>query len=74
MIAATETRDFGGIEARVPSLDLNLPEDPGIRSFLPCVSLAVMIQRNRQLREWFPTGLRRPEERWAAKTLDEFHL
>ena len=74
MWQASEERDFGGSRARVPCLDLNLPDGEGIRSFPPRVSLAELIQRNRQLRRWFPSGLRRPEERWQAKTAVEFRL
>jgi hypothetical protein len=33
-----------------------------------------MIQRSRQLRQWFPLGLPAAEERWQAKTTEEFHL
>jgi hypothetical protein len=33
-----------------------------------------MIQRSRQLRQWFPDGLPSEEERWRAKTTDEFRL
>jgi hypothetical protein len=38
------------------------------------VTLAQMIERSRQLRRWFPRGLRTPAERWQAKTSEEFHL
>jgi len=55
-------------------MDLNFPDEAGIHSLPPRVSLAEMIRRNRQLRQWFPSGLRRPEERWQAKTNVEFHL
>ena len=61
-------------DASGSSLDLNLPDGEGIRSFPPRVSLAELIARNRQLRRWFPSGLRRTEERWQAKTAVEFHL
>jgi hypothetical protein len=33
-----------------------------------------MIQRSGQLRQWFPLGLPAAEERWQAKTTEEFHL
>jgi hypothetical protein len=36
--------------------------------------MVAMIERSRQLRRWFPSGLRRAEERWQAKTAVEFHL
>ena len=55
-------------------LDLTLPDAEGFRSLPPRVSLARMIQRSRQLRRWFPSGLRSAEERWQAKTAVEFHL
>jgi len=55
-------------------LELNLPEDPGFISRPPRVSLALMIKRSRQLRAWFPAGIRTPEERWQAKTTEEFKL
>lgn len=55
-------------------LELKLPDGEGFRSLPPQVSLAKMIQRIRQLREWFPAGLRCPEERWQAKTTVEFQL
>ncbi|MEK7677167.1 MAG: hypothetical protein AAB676_15170 [Verrucomicrobiota bacterium] len=61
-------------DAGWPSLELNLPDGEGFRSSPPRVSLAELIQRNRQLRQWFPSSLRRPEERWQAKTAAEFHL
>lgn len=56
------------------SLELNLPDGEGFRSLPPRVSLAQMIQRSRQLRRWFPSGLRSADERWQAKTATEFHL
>jgi hypothetical protein len=46
----------------------------GFDSLPPRVSLAEMIERSRQLRCWFPSGLRRAEERWQAKTDVAFHL
>lgn len=61
-------------DASGPSLELNLPNGEGFRSLPPRVSLAELIQRNRQLRQWFPSSLRRPEERWQAKTAAEFQL
>ena len=57
-----------------PDLDLHLPEGEGFAPLPPRVSLAQMIQRSRQLREWFPDGLRSAEERWLAKTTDAFYL
>jgi len=61
-------------DERCPSLELSLPEGAGIHSLPPRVTLAEMIRRNRQLRQWFPAGLRRADERWAAKTTVEFQL
>jgi hypothetical protein len=57
-----------------PSLDLNLPDAQGFRSFPPRVSLVQLIRRNRELRRWFPGGIPSARERWDAKTADEFHL
>jgi len=51
-----------------------LPEDPGFAALPPRVTLVEMIARSRQLRAWFPMGLRTPEERWQAKTTQEFRL
>ena len=56
------------------SLELNLPDGEAFRSLPPRVSLAELMQRNRELRQWFPSGLRRAEERWAAKSDVEFRL
>lgn len=53
---------------------LRLPEDPDFAPLPPRVSLAKMIARSRQLRAWFPSGIRTPEERWQAKTTQEFRL
>ena len=61
-------------EAAALSLELTLPDAEGFRSLPRRVSLARMIQRSRQLRQWFPSGLRRADERWQAKTTAEFHL
>jgi hypothetical protein len=55
-------------------LDLHLPDGEGFASLPSRVSLAQMIRRSQQLREWFPDGLRSPEERWLAKTTQEFRL
>ena len=56
------------------SLDLLLPDAEGFRSLPPRVTLEQMIERTRQLRQWFPSGLRSADERWRAKTTAEFHL
>jgi hypothetical protein len=57
-----------------PSLELNLPDGEAFRPLPPQVSLGCLIQRIRQLRQWFPAGLRTAKERWQAKTNVEFHL
>jgi hypothetical protein len=51
-----------------------LPEGEAFRSLPPRVALAEWMERNRKLRQWFPAGLRRAGERWAAKSEVEFHL
>ena len=61
-------------DAAAPSLDLNLPDGEGFRSLPPCLSLERMVERNRQLRQWFPRGLRSAEERWQAKTSVAFEF
>jgi len=33
-----------------------------------------MMKGIRQMRAWFPSGIRTPEERWQAKTTQEFKL
>jgi hypothetical protein len=57
-----------------PSLDLDLPVGEKLRCLPPWVTIERMIHLTRQLRQWFPQGLRSPEERWSAKTVEEFHL
>ena len=54
--------------------DLHLPKEPRCSSLPPLLSLSDMNRRNQQLRAWFPAGLPTPEERWEAKTADEFKL
>ena len=61
-------------DARSPGLDLILPDGETFRSLPPRVSMPEMMRRIRELRQWFPEGLRRPEERWAAKSDVEFRL
>ncbi len=61
-------------DAASSSLTLNFPDGEGFVSFPPCVSMPEMMKRIRQLRRWFPSGVRRAEERWRAKTTLEFHL
>ena len=55
-------------DASLLSLDLELPVWDLPRSMPPLVTLPEMMRRIRQLREWFPEGIRTPEERWKAKT------
>jgi hypothetical protein len=57
-----------------PDSDLTLPDAEGFRSLPPGVSLARMIQRSRQLRQWFRSGLRSANERWLARAAVEFDL
>jgi len=54
--------------------ELVFPDAEGFRSVPPRVSLAEVIQRSRQLRQWFPSGLPSAEERWRAKSTVEFRL
>lgn len=51
-----------------PSLDLVFPEGGFVATLPPLISIEDMIERSRQLREWFPAGIRSAEERWKAKT------
>jgi hypothetical protein len=67
--ASCEIRD-----AVLPSLELNLPDGEEFRSLPSRVPLAQLIERNRHLRRWFPSGLRSAEERWQAKTTAPFRL
>jgi hypothetical protein len=61
-------------EGPPPRWDFELPMEAAPASLPPLVSLETMMRRNRQLREWFPAGIRSPEERWQAKTDVEFRL
>ncbi len=61
-------------DAASSSPTLNFPDGEGFVSLPPRVSMTEMMKRNRQLRRWFPSGVRRAEERWQAKTTLEFHL
>lgn len=67
--ASGETPDSVSADDGLP-----LPDSDGFRSLPPQLSLVEMMRRTRQLREWFPAGLRSPEERWKAKTNVEFRL
>ncbi|HHY84050.1 MAG TPA: hypothetical protein GYA07_00740 [Verrucomicrobia bacterium] len=67
--------DSHGIEDKpLPGLELNLPEGDRFRALPPQVSLDHMLKRCRELRQWFPEGIRTAEERWAARTTDQFQL
>ena len=67
--AACELRETGATDVA-----LNLPEGEGFHSLPPQLSLAELIQRNQQLRRWFPAGLPTEEERWQRKGPAEFRL
>ncbi len=57
-----------------PSLDFDLPDPEGFTSLPPEVSMERMLKGIRQTRAWFPEAMRTSEERWAAKTTEEFKL
>ena len=57
-----------------PSIDFDLPDTEGFKSLPPEVSLERMLKGIRQMRAWFPAGIRTAEERWKAKTTEEFVL
>ena len=61
-------------DAPLPSLDLNLPDAERFHSMPPVISLAKMIERNRQFRQWFPAGLPSAAKRWQARVIEEFRL
>ena len=68
---------FGSCEMNddlAPSLDLTLPDGADFHSFPPQVSLALVSHRSHELRRWFPYAVRGAQERWQAKTTDEFRL
>jgi hypothetical protein len=64
----------GTHDKALPTLDLNLPDEDRFRSWPSRISMAEFVRRNQVLRQWFPNGLKTPEERWRAKTDVEFHL
>ncbi len=71
------TRSSGSCEiheAAATQSSLDLPEGESFRPLPPRATLVQMIERSRQLRQWFPHGLRSPAERWQAKTNAEFRL
>ncbi len=55
-------------ERHEPSLDLVFPVGGFVATLPPLISIEEMIERSRQLRDWFPAGIRSDEERWKAKT------
>ncbi len=61
-------------ETQHASFDLEPITPLTVRDLPPLLSLEQMLRRNRQLRKWFPDGIRPAEERWADKTLDEFSI
>ena len=61
-------------DAARPSLDFDLPDPEGFTSFPTEVSLERRLKGVRQMRAWFPVGIRTAEERWQAKTTHEFSL
>lgn len=61
-------------DARPPSLELNLPDGEGFAPLPPVVTLTAMVERSRQLRSWFHAGIRTAQERWEAKSTDQFQL
>jgi hypothetical protein len=69
-----QTGSLESKEGRREVLDLQLPEEPRHSSLPPLTSLEQMIRRSHQLRSWFPRGVPTAEERWRAKTTEEFKL
>ncbi len=61
-------------EAALQGADLDLPTGGMDSSLPPRLTMQALMQRNRQLRQWFPSGLPTPEERWQAKCTAEFCL
>ena len=61
-------------DAGRPSLDYDLPNPEGFTSLPTWVSLERMMKGIRQMRAWFPAGIPTPEERWQAKSTQEFKL
>lgn len=57
-----------------PSLDFDLPDPEGFASLPTEVSLERMLRGIRQMRAWFPDGIRTAEERWQAKSIAPFEL
>lgn len=67
--ASYEIRD-----APLAGAGLDLPEGIAPRSLPPCIALMDFVRRNRELRQWFPRGVKSAQERWAAKIDVEFSL
>jgi hypothetical protein len=61
-------------DAGRPSLEFDLPNPEGFTSLPTRVSLVRMRKGIRQMRAWFPAGIPTPEERWQAKSTQEFKL
>lgn len=61
-------------DATRPSLDFELPDPKGFTSLPTQVSLERMLKGIRQMRTWFPAGIRSAEERWQAKSTDQFKI
>jgi hypothetical protein len=61
-------------DAGRPSLEFDLPNPEGFTSLPTRVSLERMMKGIRQMRAWFPAGIPTPEERWQAKSTQEFKL
>lgn len=61
-------------DAALPSLDFELPDMTDAPRNPPRVSIAAMMEHNRQSRRMFPNGLPTAEERWERKRGEEFSL
>lgn len=61
-------------DASLPSLDFELPDWSDAPRNPPRVSIAAMMEHNRQTRRMFPHGLLTAEERWERKRGEEFSL
>ena len=62
------------LESLLADFELEPVDEPLVRRLPPQVSLEEMRRRSRQLRAWFPAGIRSAEERWRDKTTDPFIL
>jgi hypothetical protein len=61
-------------DAARSSLDFDMPDPEGCTSLPTWVSLERMMKGIREMRAWFPDGIPTAEERWQAKTTQEFKL